>query len=292
MSDDPIARLSAGPVFVCGMARSGTTWVYDLLTSHPEVGGVSESWMFGNGTGIGERFGPVQGMGLGVLFTPMHWGRRIPIGVGRIMTRGELATDVRRLAGGWLTKSLQPSERYVVEKSPTHVHAIHAIAEVFPEARFVHVLRDGRDVAVSVRAATRSWARGWRRSFGLSVATVAYEWRASILSAGRAQRALGERVREVRYEELRRDPETGLRRLFDFCGFPCDDGLVARAVEANQLGRSEPHGEREFRRAGLVGEWRTRFSPLDAALFEFVAGDALAVTGYETNRYWWLAPRV
>jgi hypothetical protein len=276
-TDDPIGRLAGGPIFVFGMARSGTTWVYDLLTGHPEVGGVLESWMLSDHAG------------LAVLFQRLHWPEGRRSGLGRIMTREELVADVRSLAGGWLTRNLEPGQRFVVEKSPPHVLTLGVIAEVFPEARFVHVLRDGRDVAVSVNAATRSWAPQWKQSFGNSVAQIARTWRKAVLTAAQAARSLGDRYLEVRYEQLRREPVAGARELYGFCGIPCDEEQLARIVADAALER-RPRGEGEFRRFGRVGEWRTRLSLADRAIFDLAAGDALIATGYEQRRWWWLSP--
>jgi hypothetical protein len=279
---DPIGEGAVVPVFVVGMARSGTTWVYELLTAHPLAGGVLESHMFS----------PTAG--LGALFGPLHWrenGSRY--GLSRLMEREELVRDVRDLAGRWLTRGLAPSQRVVVEKTPGSVRQLPVVAEVFPEARFVVVLRDGRDVAVSIQAATGSWGPGFRRGYGGFAHTapaVAHMWRRLVLEGRRVVRELGERAVEVRYEELRVDPLAGLRRLYGHCGLPHDEATLARAVEEAAFEQHAERGEQRFRRAARVGDWRARLSLPERIAFEVIAGDALRATGYERSSTWWLSP--
>src|SRR5207302_4815633 len=122
---DPLRQLAIGPVFIVGQFRSGTTWVYDILTAHPEVGGAFESRLFTFADGIAS------------LFTPRHFEHQVellgtPHGVGQLITRERLASDVRELASGWLAAALQPRHRFLVEKTPDHYESMHVIAEIFP----------------------------------------------------------------------------------------------------------------------------------------------------------------
>jgi LPS sulfotransferase NodH len=275
MTGRPIESLAAPPIFVVGMARSGTTWVYSILTSHPEVGGVLESWLFTN-------------EGVKPLFSASHWAAegQPSTGLGRVMTRQELVSDVRDLVSRWLTRALEPSQRFLVEKSPNHVNSVALISELVPDARFIHVLRDGRDVAVSVQAASKSWAPLWKKTFGGSLEVCAKTWRSAVLNAHRARDELGVPFLEVRYEELKAHPTGAIAEMFDFCSVPYDDTLIERIRRATTF---DPRsgGATRFRRTGRIGEWRQRFSQEDAATFDAVAGDVLVATGYERNRAWW-----
>jgi hypothetical protein len=275
---DPLAQLDASPIFVVGVARSGTTWVHDALRGHPLVGAVFESMLFERLTGMGGLLGDA------------HWGNR-PRGVAQLASREEVVGEVRRLASELLGRALKPHHRYLVEKTPGHVMMIGEIAEVFPESRFVHVLRDGRDVAVSMRAARRTWARGARtRPFGFSLPMTARRWQRALRYARGQGVALGDRMLEVRYEELRADPVGSYRLLFDFCGIPYDDELLERIHQKTDFelsGRSNKPGG--FYRGGRVGDWRTHFNLVDGLLFNAVAGEGLIEAGYEQDRRW-LAP--
>jgi hypothetical protein len=283
MTDSVLSeQLATGPVFVVGAARSGTSWVYDMLVAHPEVAGAFETWMF------------TRDLGLGTLFHDSHWTRDYPegytgppAGLGQLMSRDEMVADVRALAGRWLARAIGPGNRFLVEKSPPHLHVLSLIAEVFPSARFVHVLRDGRDVVVSIGAAARSWNPAWQRPGRRMVTHYALAWQAEIAVVREASTDLGDRYLEVRYEELRADPRAGYRELLRFCDIPCDDALVEEIVGATDLGRLKT-GESTFRRTGDGREWLQRWSVLDARRFARAAGPMLERTGYESDPRWWM----
>src|SRR5437667_9309955 len=137
-------QVAQAPIFVVGVSRSGTTWVYDILTAHPQVAGILESWLFSTVNGVGS------------LFSSAHWPHR-SVGLGRLLNREALLEYVRDFVARLMQHALGPQHRYLVEKSPPHLYTISLISELFPKARFIHVIRDGRDVCVSIRAATLSW---------------------------------------------------------------------------------------------------------------------------------------
>jgi hypothetical protein len=264
------------------MVRSGTTWAYDMLTSHPQVAGALETRLFN----------PMKG--LPVFLQPdWHWNAQIgdaPTGgLQELMSREEVVADLREIGARWLARAVEPQHRFLVEKTPAHVYAIRAIAEIYPEARFVHVLRDGRDVAVSTLAAGRSFAPAWREHYATRFADAGREWQARVRVARADGGRLGRRFTEVRYEQMKADPRGACRTLFGFCGIPFDDEIVERAVAVTDFDRNFRGGEGSFRRRGAVGEWRQRFGALDAARFDRAAGAMLVETGYEKGRWWWLS---
>ena len=270
-------QLTQDPIFIVGAARSGTTWVYDILTSHPEVAGVYESWLF------------TPNNGLGTLFTTAHWPAK-GSGLGKLLERESLLAYVRDIAICIMEHALEPGHRFLVEKSPSHLFTMPLIGEIFPGARFIHVLRDGRDVSVSVRAATRSWLPAWRETFGRSIMTRARSWRTVVNRAAREGAQLGERFLEIRYESIHADPFAAYRQLFDFCRIPYDDDLLQTVFEKTDFRKNYKPDEARFRRGGRVGDWRTHLGLIDALFFNIVAGDTLVACGYEKNR-WWL-PRL
>ena len=275
---DPLGALDAGPIFVVGAARSGTTWVHDALRIHPLVGAVFETELFQLNTGMGG------------LFDPARWEGK-PQGVARIISREDLLAEGRAFASRVLAHGLKPEHRYLVEKTPGHVERMPVIAAAFPEARFIHVIRDGRDVCVSRRAAQKSWAASWKRLPGrLDVARIASAWGRLVRAGQAGAAALGDRVLEVRYEELRRDPRAGYRRMLDFATIPYDDELIETIhtnVDFDTTGRAgDTTG---FYRAGRVGDWQHSFHLVDCIAFDAAAGKTLIELGYEERRGWWLA---
>jgi hypothetical protein len=256
------------PIFVVGHPRSGTTWVYDLLTAHPKVEGALETWLF------------TYRWGVAPLFHPRHWSEEVHsvdegavghrLGLAQFMTREELAERVRAA-----TLALLPAGAFVVEKSPDHYQTVWLIAEVFPEARFIHVIRDGRDVLVSMRAG-EGWA-GYTPRFARSAKDAANRWRYAVQWCREQGAGIADRFCEVQYERLHADAINETRRLFEFCGM---HGGVEEAVQATAISKYET-GEDRFRRAGRVGDWRQSLGWRDRRRYWKVAGRLLTELGYE-----------
>jgi hypothetical protein len=88
------------------------------------------------------------------------------------------------------------------------------------------------------------------------------------------------RVLRVKYEDLKRDRETGLARLFAFSGLETSAAELARIGEATDIRRRQGAGEGKHYRQGAVGDWRQRMSAEDQDLFRRMAGRELARLGY------------
>jgi hypothetical protein len=272
-SNRSIDQLDQAPIFVVGAARSGTTWVYDVLTAHPQVAGVYESWLF------------TRRNGLKSLFTEAHWPPKAS-GLGRFIERKTLVAYARDMTERIIEHAIKPDHRFLVEKSPSHVYHLPFVNEIFPNARFIHVLRDGRDVSVSVRSAARSWVPAWRETFGRSIKSSALNWKNAVRRVRKHGKQLGNRFFEIRYEKLHKDPLNLYRGLFDFCQIPYDDELIQSVFDATDFKKNYSPHEDGFRRGGRVGDWRSRFSLKDAVVFNLAAGEMLVELGYEKDRLW------
>jgi hypothetical protein len=169
----------------------------------------------------------------------------------------------------------QGKERYA-EKTPMNVIHIPFLARTFPESRFVHLIRDGRDVALSYLDA----------DFGVdSLGEAAIYWRRFVRKGRNDGRQLGPRYREVRYEELLADPETVLRSLCTFVELPYDPAMLMYHRQADRILETTSHPEHHERlhlppTRGLR-DWRTQMDGANLALFEALAGDLLDQVGYE-----------
>ena len=277
MSAEPFDALAAPPVFIVGAHRSGTTWLFEALCAHPEVGGAYESGLFTE-TGFG---GLLQGHLWREEFEERNRALTTHhVGVGQLVDRPTVVAAVRDLSARWLAEALGEHVRYLVEKTPMHYQAVGLIAEIFPSARFVHVLRDGRDVALSMRAAGRSWQPGWRLMTYGPPWIAARAWANAVSTARRELDRVPNPSLEVRYEELRTDPVRVLRRLFDFCEIPADPATLDEIAARTSFSSHSGTGETSFRRRGEEGEWRRAFGPLDRLVFRLAAADAMAETGY------------
>jgi hypothetical protein len=182
------------------------------------------------------------------------------------------------------------------EKTPTYVQKMKLIQRALPEARFVHVIRDGRDVALSVLDRTVR---------DLTASDVAKRWRKKITKAREDAPQL-DHYMEIRYEDLILDTEPVLGRVCEFIDLPWDDAMLAyheRSGERlKEMARPLPGDGRakalsvERRMAthamttkppsaDRVARWRTQMSGEQRAEFEAVAGHLLAELGYPVGEH-------
>ena len=151
------------------------------------------------------------------------------------------------------------------------------VARLFPTARFVQIVRDGRDVALSFK--------GYRYG-GLNALEVAERWSAATVSADRIGHALGpDRYLRIRYEDLVGLPEQTLDRLCDFAGETYEPAMLDYAGDVS---RKVPDATRDLwpvldrpPQTDKIDRWRREMKPSERYVIEEAAGEALDRFGYE-----------
>jgi hypothetical protein len=165
------------------------------------------------------------------------------------------------------------------DKTPPYVMLVEQLARLLPDARFIHLIRDGRDVALSFSSV----------SFGPRNDPVAQAifWRNRVIAGRRAGVSLGkERYLELRYEDLVARPEDELRRVCAFVDLAFDPMMLRYHETAR---RSIPGSRKEFHAnvdkplTADLRDWRTRMTTSDVAWFEAIAADLLTALGYELS---------
>jgi len=174
------------------------------------------------------------------------------------------------------------------DKTPLYITFIEPIAQILPETRFVHLVRDGRDVVLAYL--DRDKGPG-------DVAEGAFHWKLRVTRGHRAGEALGpDRYREYRYEDLLDDPDGVVRQICGFLGLAFDPAMLDyQENSARFLAEAKNPGDHQHLTMaptkGLI-DWRTGMSADDLALFEAIAGDALEEMGYARGSERRLSPVV
>ena len=178
------------------------------------------------------------------------------------------------------------------DKTPTYLTQMRLISGLLPEACFIHLIRDGRDVALSIKDL-------W---FGpRSITDAAQTWSDRIISARKHSSDLPNYL-ELRYEDLLRETEPTLKKICSFLDLPWDDGLLeyhARAEERlaemsrdmiTEGGKLQATAEQRLKIHALtreppstsrIGRWKKEMSPADQKQFGGIAGSLLAELGYQ-----------
>lgn len=164
------------------------------------------------------------------------------------------------------------------DKTPIYVLSIPLLAELFPTARFIHLIRDGRDVALSYLSVPWGPSTPW---------AAARKWRRDVAAGRRAGQILGpSRYMEIRYERLVRDPRDVLDETCSFAGLCFDEKMLDFHRDAGGRIQSPPDGMPFHARAAEpptsgARDWRTQMPPSDLRAFEAVAGELLEELGYQ-----------
>jgi hypothetical protein len=165
------------------------------------------------------------------------------------------------------------------DKTPMYMQNLRLLERLFPDARYVHLIRDGRDAALSFLSMPRGiMTETWMQP--RSTADFACQWRTEVAAARRLGARAGERYVEVRYEEVVDDAAGVLRRVCTFAGLEYEPDMSNYAGNVDVS--AKPHQQRLLQPPTRgVRDWRAEMSAADVTAFEHVAGDLLRELGYE-----------
>ena len=273
------------PFFLTGAPKSGTTWLGKLLDAHPEISCRGEAC--------------VHHFALGLVKTVQEYrdllARRRQVVTDSNDFPDMKWSDVLTMVRTFITLRLEaiadpakPRLRFLGEKDPEHAVHLPNLDRLFPEAKFLHIIRDGRGVFISawhhnVRARDENLER---LGFDDFLEITAKEWAGGVQAARRAGAALGNRYFEVRYEDLVADPALWMKRVLDFLGADSAPETVRACVEAasfERLSQGRKAGEEDknsFFRKGDPYDWKQQLSPAQIRRFEALSGGTLRELGY------------
>jgi hypothetical protein len=168
------------------------------------------------------------------------------------------------------------------DKTPMYMQNLRLLERLFPDALYLHLIRDGRDAAVSYLSVPKGiMTETWMHP--RDSADFACQWRTEVTSARRLGRRVGNsRYFEVRYEDLVKDTEASLRGICRFAGLSYEPGMLDYVGNVDVS--AKPH-QQSLKRPPTPGlrDWRAEMSDEDAASFRRVAGDLLRDLGYEND---------
>jgi hypothetical protein len=274
--------------FIGGAAKSGTTWLQMLLDHHPAISC--------NGEGhfptylIPRMIGAVDEYNQDIA-----WKNRTIF--GELPGYPRLGEDhigylwASAMAFQLSAQAQDPSIRLIGEKTPDNVRFFALLESAFPAAKFIHIVRDGRDCAVSgwfhnLRV-TPDWTRETFASMDAYVEALAEEWAANVGAGSRFGETRSDSYLAIRYEDLAADPARELARVLAFLGAEARPEIVDACLNAasfERLSGGRAPGEENrasFFRKGVSGDWRRHFTAETTRIFTEKAGEWLVRYGYE-----------
>jgi hypothetical protein len=252
MSEKEHSQGAAGPVFVVGAPRSGTSMLHWALVQHQKLWGGTESDFLEpliHGADAAWRSGTRAG--------ELHWLSKEDVSRPeflRYLGRG-IDEMFRSRSGGlrW------------IDQTPRYVLHYASLGAMFPGARFIHIIRDGRQVATSMQ-----------EKFGWPFMKAVTRWK-QLAGAGQAIARQGnDDFLQVRFESLIREPETEFRKIYKFLG----EAFEAESVRfLSQPINTAPGREQETSLQKLEPRWR-HWGWHKRTFFRITCGDLMSDLGY------------
>jgi hypothetical protein len=167
------------------------------------------------------------------------------------------------------------------DKTPMYMQNLRLLERLFPDALFVHLIRDGRDAALSFLEMPRGLVTETWMHPRMPV-DFACQWRTEVVAARRLGRRVGSHYLEVRYEDLVANVEPALRRICSFAGLEYEPAMADYAGNVDVS--AKPH-QQSLTRPPTQGlrDWRKQMSPADVEAFERVAGHVLREARYDAS---------
>lgn len=270
-------------VFILGCGKSGTTWLVNLLNGHDQIA------IGGEGC-FAYQLVPLMQQAFAAFNGHQTKYHKDPASVLQPVDQLMLCrTAIDSLLSHYLEATGKDAAklRVIGDKTPQHAVNLELLAQIYPEARFIHIARDPRDVAVS------GWFHQGKSSGKTFEAFVEHfittVWPLHINGVRKAVPGLGERLLELRYDDLHADPKKQAQRMLAHLGVEASDSAVARCVEAGAFekvsgGRIRGDEDRgNFFRKGVIGDWINHLpSPIAQRCCDRVA-DLMRTYGFDPD---------
>jgi len=273
-------------VFVVGCPRSGTTLLQRMLDNHPLLAVANDTHFITRAAKrvLRKETRPLLTAELVDAVLSYRRFYRMGLDEAEVVAAAENCLDYATFVSRLYTLRGQKKQKTLSgEKTPDFCRKIPVLHTLFPTAHFVHILRDGRNTALStLNWATASKGPGkwslWKED---PVGTCALWWRWQAGTGQRDGRELGhDHYLQVRYEDLVSEPEKNLQTIASFLGIPYSDAMANYHV-----GKTRHVPGLSAKSAWLppvknLRDWRNDMSTEDIDVFEGIAGDLLRENGY------------
>lgn len=282
-SKEPDSVCFTGPLFLIGMPRSGTKLLRGLLNEHPGIGIPSfETEFFPYWIAHWQEFGDLS---VKANFMQFYSGMlKVPYfnycvlegklidgnawfeGCHFFTPAGVFEALVRHDAGAKFA-----TNKIWGDKSPSYIAYLPLLKQQFPEAKFVHIIRDVRDYCMSIHYA-------WRKN----MVRAAQRWTDDVEEARQAAQAFPADYMELRYEDLLNDPESELKRICVFLDLPYDERMLHLTKATENIGATI--GEKAVVRTNQK-KYEKGMSLVLRNKIEAIAGSTLGSLGYPVGTH-------
>lgn len=221
------------PVFIVGMPRSGTTLAHRLLSNHPSVFGMGETAMVDQ---------LVESL-------TKHTATNYPACLSGLKTE-DFGILARQYRARWPREASEA--RYVLDKNPLNFMHIGLIARLFPEARFIHCIRDPRDIAISVYF--QNFAH-LRNAYAYDLADIGHFYSGYHYLMAYSQSIYASRLYTLRYEKVVNHPEEEMHRLLSVLELEWNDACITPEKGKLEISTASVWQARQPLYHDSIGRW-------------------------------------
>lgn len=265
----------AAPVILLGQSSSGTSICSALLRNHLRIAFGTESQFFVRYIKLAPRYGDLHNdANLRALVDDLcreRWFERLrkfdyQVDPQRILSRVKNRTLRGVIDAAYADYAAHQGMVRWGDKTPEYMHHLDEIRGLLPDAQYIHLVRDGRDVTLS------HFGRHWGPK---NIVSGALEWREQVgWVRDLARRLPPEQFHEIRYEDLLSRPVDALAGLVKFLQVEDPDGTLVEQLSQRV--------EKDVR-SDNFDKWRKKMTPAQVRRFDAIAGATLAKYGYDTT---------
>jgi hypothetical protein len=277
------------PIIIVGCARSGTTLLQAMVHSHPRLAMPPENRfvmpVYRDRASFGDLRRPENRDAVAQFITKTRGTKFRDLGVKAAAVRRRVH-EVPPTIGSMLAAVLElHAQRFDKQrwgdKRPNYIQDLDVVLELFPDAQIIHIIRDGRDCAASLKR--MPW---WTFGYPASV----YKWKHAIETGLRARKELrADQYHEVRYEDLVAEPREHLQALCAFLDEEFDEAMLEHHRESDvKVPQYKDWHEKVHKPVtdSAVQRWQRDLDAEEIRLFEHVAGRQLEAVGYARSLSW------
>jgi hypothetical protein len=268
-------------IFIIGAPRSGTTWLHAMIAEHLNVAATDQIEL----TFFDSYLDPI----LKRWNLELHniendkWVKGLPY----LWDKEEFYEFIKGFFVKYYIKLIEkkPYVSHVLDKNPAYSKKVHLIHDFLPDAKFIHLIRDGRNVAASmISVSSRVGFGNW------DISKAATDWCGYVEDAWEAANLGSEQYLELKYEDLMTNTYDQLNLVFKFCNLPSDKKTIYRIIDKTKFKISHYSSPSPYNREKDIIErdlWQEHLSPIQKYVFNKIAGDLLADLNYAEDKWWY-----
>ena len=234
LQPSPAKQANPTPVFIVGMLRSGTTLVDRMLGNHSAVYALGETEMLDR---LAESLS-------------QHAGVSYPVCLRRL-TAEHLEMLAQEYRSRWPREANEA--RYIVDKNPLNFMHIGFIAQLFPDARFIHCTRDPRDTALSIFFQHFAHTRN---AYAYDLEDIGHFYLGYHKLMLHWQSMYANTIHRIEYEAMVSDPDAGMHKLLDFLGLDWEPGCIDTQGSNDAISTASVWQARQPVYSDSIGRWR------------------------------------